>query len=85
MSKQTQAQADDPSEQPADFASAVTEIESILSQMETGNLPLEASISAYQRGASLLQYCQQSLAEAEQQVRVLSENNQLTPLTIQDE
>lgn len=85
MSKMTKPQADDTSEKPADFASAVAEIESILSQMESGNLPLEASISAYQRGANLLNFCQQSLTEAEQQVRVLTENNQLTPLKIQDE
>lgn len=85
MSKMTKPQADDTSEKPTDFASAVAEIESILSQMESGNLPLEASISAYQRGANLLNFCQQSLTEAEQQVRVLTENNQLTPLKIQDE
>jgi exodeoxyribonuclease VII small subunit len=85
MSKLTPVHTDVASEKPADFASAVAEIETILNQMESGNLPLEASISAYQRGASLLNFCQQSLADAEQQVRVLTENNQLSPFKAQDE
>jgi len=85
MSKMTKPPADETSEKPADFASAIAEIESILGQMESGNLPLEASIGAYQRGSNLLHFCQQSLTEAEQQVRFLTENNQLTPLKIQDE
>jgi exodeoxyribonuclease VII small subunit len=37
--------------------------------MESGQLPLEASLTAYKRGAELLQYCRQQLADAEQQVK----------------
>ena len=46
--------------------------------MESGQLPLEASLTAYKRGAELLQYCRQQLGEAEQQVRIL-ENGMLQP------
>lgn len=60
------------------YETAVAELESIVSLMEAGNLPLEASLSAYKRGAELLQHCQKSLAEVEQQVRILSESNQLS-------
>ena len=60
-----------------DFESALLELEAIVSQMESGNLPLAQSISAYKRGATLLQSCQQSLGNAEQQVRILTEANQL--------
>ncbi len=56
---------------------ALAELEKIVNQMETGNLPLEQSLSAYKRGAQLLQSCQKSLADAEQQVRVLTEANKL--------
>jgi len=45
--------------------------------METGNLPLEASLNAYMRGAELLQICQKSLTDAEQQVRLLNDANNL--------
>ena len=64
------------------FESALLELEAIVSQMENGNLPLAQSISAYTRGASLLQLCQQSLADAEQQVQLLADNNQLQAFNI---
>jgi exodeoxyribonuclease VII small subunit len=60
-----------------DFESSLLELEAIVSQMESGNLPLEQSINAYKRGAALLQTCQKSLSDAEQQVRILTEANQL--------
>jgi exodeoxyribonuclease VII small subunit len=45
--------------------------------MESGQLPLEQSLQAYQRGSVLLQQCQKALADIEQQVRLLSEDNSL--------
>jgi exodeoxyribonuclease VII small subunit len=60
------------------FETAVAELENIVSQMEAGNLPLEQSLSAYKRGAELLQICQKSLAEVEQQVSILNDANKLS-------
>ena len=62
---------------PANFEATIAELETIVAQMESGNLPLDQSIQAYKRGAELLQSCQQSLADAEQQVRILTEANKL--------
>ena len=59
------------------FEATITELETIVSQMESGNLPLEQSINAYKRGAELLQICQKSLVDAEQQVRILTDGNKL--------
>jgi exodeoxyribonuclease VII small subunit len=71
--------------QPKSFESALAELESLVSQMESGQLPLEQSLAAYKRGAELLQYCQKSLADVEQQVRLLNEaNNTLQPYTHSD-
>jgi exodeoxyribonuclease VII small subunit len=56
---------------PQSFEQALAEIESIVTAMETGQLPLEQSLAAYKRGAELLQYCQAQLREAHQQVKVL--------------
>jgi exodeoxyribonuclease VII small subunit len=39
--------------------------------MESGELSLEESLSAYKRGAALLQYCQGKLQDAQQQVKIL--------------
>lgn len=67
-----------PSPPPKDYESALAELEAIVTEMESGQLPLETSLSAYKRGAELLQYCRQQLANAEQQVRVL-EDDKLKP------
>lgn len=56
---------------PQNFESALTELENIVAQMESGQLPLEETLSAYKRGAELLQYCQNALANAQQQVLLL--------------
>ncbi|MFP5408729.1 MAG: exodeoxyribonuclease VII small subunit [Gammaproteobacteria bacterium] len=63
---------------PKDYESALSELEAIVAEMESGQLPLEASLTAYKRGAELLQYCRQQLAAAEQQVQIL-ENGSLQP------
>lgn len=59
------------------FEATLAELETIVSQMESGNLPLEQSLSAYKRGAELLQICQKTLTNAEQQVRILTDANKL--------
>lgn len=66
-------------EAPKDYESALAELETIVADMEGGQLSLEASLAAYRRGAELLHYCRQQLADAEQQVQVL-ENGVLVPL-----
>jgi exodeoxyribonuclease VII small subunit len=61
---------------PVSFEAALEELESIVHSMEEGKLPLEASLSTYQRGVELLRHCQDALAVAEQKIRVL-ENGSL--------
>lgn len=57
--------------QPESFEAASAELEKIISSMEAGQMPLEASLVAYQRGTELLQYCQNKLQSAQQQVKIL--------------
>jgi exodeoxyribonuclease VII small subunit len=59
------------------FEQAFSELESIVAQMESGQMQLEASLAAYKRGNLLLTFCQQSLADVEQQVKILNERQQL--------
>jgi exodeoxyribonuclease VII small subunit len=56
---------------PASFEAALAELERIVATMEEGELPLADSLAAYKRGAELLQYCQQALRDAQQQVQIL--------------
>lgn len=57
--------------QPESYEAASAELEKIVMAMEAGQMSLEASLLAYQRGAELLQYCQDKLQSAQQQVLVL--------------
>ncbi len=59
------------SQVPLSFEAALAEIENIVAAMEAGHTPLEQSLTAYKRGAELLQYCQARLQEAQQQVKIL--------------
>jgi exodeoxyribonuclease VII small subunit len=59
------------------FESAVAELESIVTSMESGQLSLEEALASYRRGAELLKFCQATLQEAQQQVKLL-ENGVLT-------
>ena len=56
---------------PQDFETALAELESLVAAMEDGSLPLEQSLAAYRRGVELTRVCQDRLAQAEQQVKVL--------------
>ena len=67
------------------FESAIAELETLVSQMESDKLPLEQSINAYKRGAELLQICQKSLSDAEQKVRILTEANKLADFKTNDQ
>lgn len=66
-----------PTETAPNYEDAIAELEGIVRQMESENLPLEQSLNAYKRGAELLKVCQQSLSNAEQEVRIISEANKL--------
>jgi exodeoxyribonuclease VII small subunit len=56
---------------PQTFEAALAELETIVTTMEDGQLPLADALAAYKRGAELLQYCQAALKDAQQQVQVL--------------
>ncbi len=57
------------------FEAALAELEQVVADMESGKLPLEESLAAYQRGAELLRQCRSRLDDAQQQVRVLEDGN----------
>lgn len=67
-----------PTDQPTSFEAAMADLEKLVAQMEAGELPLEASVAAYQRGADLVRYCTMQLDKVEKQVKVL-EGDMLKP------
>ncbi|MCD9005396.1 exodeoxyribonuclease VII small subunit [Luteimonas sp. XNQY3] len=57
----------------ADFENALTQLETLVERMEGGELSLEESLGAYERGVSLYRRCQQALEDAELRVKLLSD------------
>ncbi|MFZ6731580.1 exodeoxyribonuclease VII small subunit [Undibacterium sp. Ji42W] len=53
------------------FEDAMAELNKLVNSMEAGELSLEVSVSAYQRGSELVKYCAAQLEKVEQQVKVL--------------
>lgn len=56
---------------PASYEAALQELEQLVLQLDTGQLPLDQLLSRYQRGAELLAYCRQRLDAVEQQITVM--------------
>jgi exodeoxyribonuclease VII small subunit len=56
---------------PKNFEAAMAELDLLVEKMESGQLPLEESLSAYQRGAELIKYCEKVLSDAQQRIQVL--------------
>ena len=56
----------------------MAELAQLVSQMEAGQLPLEASVAAYARGSELVKFCAGQLDKVEAQVKVL-EGEMLKP------
>ena len=53
------------------FEDALAELEGIVQRLEKGELPLEDSLAAFERGIGLVRLLSQRLAEVEQRVEVL--------------
>lgn len=54
-----------------DFETAMRDLEELVERLEQGDLPLEESLSAFERGVMLTRNCQTALKEAEQKVEIL--------------
>ena len=64
------------SDEPASYEAALAELDTLVQAMESGQLPLDRLLEGYRRGALLLEFCRQRLAEVETQVKVLEEGLQ---------
>ena len=61
-----------PKETPKlDFETAMRELEQLVERLEQGELPLEESLAAFERGVRLTRRCQTALKDAEQKVEIL--------------
>ncbi len=61
--------------QSIDFEQALDQLETLVEEMEGGDLSLENSLKAFEQGIKLTRECQTALATAEQKVQLLLEEN----------
>jgi exodeoxyribonuclease VII small subunit len=54
-----------------DFEKSLAELESVVSRLENGELPLEEALRQFELGVELARTCQADLRKAEQKVEIL--------------
>jgi exodeoxyribonuclease VII small subunit len=62
--------ADDKPAAPS-FEKAIAELETVVKQLESGDLPLEESLRLFERGMELSSLCRAQLDAAEQRIEIL--------------
>jgi exodeoxyribonuclease VII small subunit len=60
-------------DKPLDFEHALHELETLVEELEDGELALEEALKRFERGVVLTRVCQQALTTAEQKVSILTE------------
>lgn len=69
-----------------DFESSLDQLETLVEDMENGDLTLEESLRAFEEGIKLTRECQTALTQAEQKVQMLiRENEQLRAVDLDGE
>lgn len=66
--------------QSISFENALSELESIVTRLESGELPLEDALNEFERGVQLARQGQQKLQQAEQRVQILLNDNNTATL-----
>ena len=56
------------------FEQSMSELETLVENMEKGEMSLDESLAAFEEGIKLTRSCQKSLEEAEQKVEILMKN-----------
>ena len=56
---------------PSSYEAGLQELEKLVADLESGQLPLDQLLAGYQRGAALLGYCREQLKAVEDQIKVL--------------
>ncbi|MEM1166476.1 MAG: exodeoxyribonuclease VII small subunit [Planctomycetota bacterium] len=72
----------DPSE--LSYEQAVEALEVLIDQIESGEIGLEASLAAYERGMALKKRCESILDQAEHRLRELTEGGETRDLSGSD-
>jgi len=59
-----------------DFEQSLAQLETLVSSLEAGEMNLEESLKAFEKGIRITRECQDALKEAEQRVEMLTRNRE---------
>tara|TARA_A100001388_G_C28530263_1_gene385203 strand:- start:108 stop:359 length:252 start_codon:yes stop_codon:yes gene_type:complete len=62
---------------PESFEGAMEQLETLVSKMESGDLSLEESLEAFEKGVHLTRFCQDQLQKAELKIQELNSKGQI--------
>lgn len=64
-----------PEKSSTQFEDSLQKLETLVKNLESGTLPLEEALTAFQEGVGLVKQCQTLLSQAEQKVEILTKAN----------
>ncbi len=70
---------------PESFESAMEQLETLVSRMESGDLSLEESLKSFEQGVHLTRFCQDQLQKAELKVQELSSKGEFIEIDQENE
>lgn len=68
----TDAGEEQQSNSTIDFEASIQQLEALVKDMESGDLTLEQSLAAFEKGVALARRCQEALKQAEERIAQLS-------------
>jgi exodeoxyribonuclease VII small subunit len=72
VDKSDQVMAESPDVNKLTFEKALAELEQIVQKLERGDVPLEESVTIYERGEALKRRCEELLRQAEARVEKIT-------------
>jgi len=63
--------AENPASSPPNFEQSLAQLEALVSQLESGDLPLDQALARFEQGVRLTRECQGALSAAQQKVQLL--------------
>ena len=70
---------------PESFESAMGQLETLVSKMESGDLSLEESLKAFEEGVNLTRFCQDQLQKAELKIQALNSKGEIIEIDQENE
>ncbi len=71
MSKPTLSTVPESGALPTSYEAGLQELEQLVAELESGQLPLDRLLGSYQRGAALLGFCRERRQAVEDQIKLL--------------